>query len=110
MIAWRSLPDSDVDNSGVVRFERAPSGRGTMVRAEIRYSPPGGRLGAGVAKLLGEEPGQQVRDDLRRFKQIMEVGEVVQSDSSIHWMPHPAQPPAEPPARARGATAGRSRP
>jgi len=110
LIAWRSLPNSDVDNSGMVRFEPAPSGRGTLVRAVIRYSPPGGALGAGLAKLLGEEPGQQAQDDLRRFKQIMEVGEVVQSDASIHWMPHPAQPPEEPLTRARGATAGRSRP
>jgi uncharacterized membrane protein len=109
LIAWRSLPDSDIDNSGLVRFESAPGGRGTVVTAVIRYSPPGGALGATVAKLLGREPGQQVRDDLRRFKQIMEVGEVVQSDASIHSMPHSAQPPEELPARARSATAGRPR-
>jgi uncharacterized membrane protein len=103
LIAWRSLEGSDVDNQGVVRFERAPGNRGTIVRVEIEYNPPGGIIGATIAKLFGKEPGQQVQDDLRRFKQLIETGEVVQSDASIHWAPHPAQPPA----RVRGAAAGR---
>jgi uncharacterized membrane protein len=100
LIAWRSLEGSDVDNSGRVEFEPAPGGRGTILRVNIQYNPPGGAIGAGIAKLLGKEPGQQVQDDLRRFKQIMETGEVVQSDASIHSLPHPAQPPQ----RARGAS------
>jgi uncharacterized membrane protein len=92
LIAWRSLEGADVENSGVVRFERAPGGRGTEVRVEIVYNPPGGILGAGIAKLFGEEPGQQIKGDLFRFKQVMETGEVVHSDASIHRGMHPAQP------------------
>jgi len=93
-IAWRSLEGADVDNSGSVSFERASGGRGTVVRVELEYAPPGGAVGALFAKLFGEEPGQQIDDDLRRFKQIIEVGEVVKSDASIHPGMHPAQPPA----------------
>lgn len=92
LIAWRSLEGADVENSGVVRFESAPGGRGTEVRVEIVYNPPGGVLGAGIAKLFGEEPGQQIKGDLYRFKQVMETGEVVHSDASIHRGMHPAQP------------------
>ena len=82
VVAWRSLPGADVDNSGSVRFTPAPAGRGTEVRVRLRYAVPGGRLGATVARLLGEEPHQQVEDDLRRFKQVLETGEVVRSDGS----------------------------
>ena len=71
-------------NSGTVRFIRAPGGRGTEVHVELRYDPPAGALGATIAKLCGEEPAQQVDGDLRRFKQVMETGEVVHSDASIH--------------------------
>ncbi|HYC31659.1 MAG TPA: SRPBCC family protein [Gemmatimonadales bacterium] len=95
LIAWRSLPDSTVPNSGQVRFVDAPGNRGTEVHLELHYDPPAGRLGALVAKLFGEEPGQQVTDDLSRFKQVMEVGEVVHSDASIHRRMHSAQPPEE---------------
>lgn len=95
MIAWRSLPGSEVDNSGCVRFERATGGRGTVVTVELQYSPPAGALGAMFAKLMGQDPGQQIAHDLRSLKQIMEVGEVVNSDASIHDSMHPAQPPAQ---------------
>jgi uncharacterized membrane protein len=95
LIAWRSLPDSEVPNSGTVRFRDAPRGRGTEVIVELRYRPPGGRLGALIAKLFGEEPSQQVKGDLRRLKQVMEIGEIVHSDASIHRGPHPAQPPED---------------
>jgi uncharacterized membrane protein len=95
LIAWRSLPDSQVPNSGSVRFREAPGGRGTEVIVNLRYQPPGGRLGAVIAKLFGEEPSQQVKGDLRRFKQVMELGEIVHSDASIHRGPHPAQPPED---------------
>ena len=95
LIAWRSLPDASVPNSGSVRFKDAPGDRGTEVRVELRYQPPGGKLGAWVAKLFGEEPEQQVKGDLRRFKQVMEVGEIVHSDASIHSGPHPASPPED---------------
>lgn len=92
LIAWRSVKGADVDNSGSVRFKPAPGGRGTEVHVEIEYTPPGGVIGATVAKLFGEEPSQQVDGDLRRFKQVMETGEVVRSDASIHSSSHPAQP------------------
>ena len=95
LIAWRSLPGADVDNSGSVRFRPAPGGRGTEVRVEMQYEPPGGVIGSTIAKLFGEEPGQQVQEDLRRFKQVMETGEIVHSEASIHRGPHPAQPPAD---------------
>jgi uncharacterized membrane protein len=73
LIAWRSLAGSDVDNAGSVHF--TPDGPGTLVRVVLSYDPPAGRVGAAVAKLLGEEPGSQVEDDLRRFKQVVEAGE-----------------------------------
>ena len=75
-IAWRSLPGSTVKSMGNVLFEDAPGGRGTVVTVEMEYNPPAGSLGAAFAKLFGEEPGQQLRDDLRHFKQMMETGEV----------------------------------
>jgi uncharacterized membrane protein len=94
MITWRSLPGSEVDNTGSVRFLPAPGGRGTEIRVELEYDPPGGRLGAKVAKLFGEAPEQQVASDLRRLKQVLETGEVVHSDASIHRGMHPARPAA----------------
>jgi len=95
LIAWRSVGEADVENQGVVRFTRAAGGRGTEVHVELRYDPPAGKLGALVAKLFGEEPNGQVAGDLRRFKQVLETGEVVHSDASLHRGPHPAQPPKE---------------
>ena len=93
-LAWRSLPGADVDNEGSVEFERAPGGRGTVVHVELRYDPPGGVVGATIAKLFGKEPSQQVQEDLRAFKQVMEVGEVVLSDSTAKgW--GAAQPPTD---------------
>ena len=83
LIGWRSIGETDsVKNVGSVRFTPAPGGRGTEVRVELFYDPPGGKLGATIAKLFGEEPGQQVADDLRRLKQVLEVGEVVRSAAS----------------------------
>jgi uncharacterized membrane protein len=80
LIAWRSLEGADVDSVGYVRFERAPGGRGTIVKVEMRYSPPAGRFGATVAKLLGAGPEWKIKDDLRRFKQLMEVGEIITTE------------------------------
>ncbi|MES2535701.1 MAG: SRPBCC family protein [Pseudomonadota bacterium] len=76
LLAWHSVEGADVDNAGTVRFERAPGGRGTIVLVELQYSPPGGKAGAFIARLLGEEPAQQIDDDLRHFKQLIETGEV----------------------------------
>jgi uncharacterized membrane protein len=93
-IEWRSLPGADVDNSGIVRFVPAPGGRGTEVHVELSYGAPFGEIGRALAKLLGREPGQQARSDLRRLKQVLETGSVVHSDASIHRGPHPARPPS----------------
>ncbi len=99
VIAWRSLPGADIANEGSVRFTPAPGDRGTEVRVRLRYDLPGGRAGALVARVLGEEPHQQVEDDLRRFKQVLETGEVVRSEGTPegssarrHLFQHPAQP------------------
>ena len=96
VITWRSLENSDVDNAGAVRFERATGGRGTIVKVNIEYNPTAGALGAMVAKLFGEEPEQQLDDDLRRFKQVMELGEVVVSDGTLFGTGYMAQRPAQP--------------
>jgi len=98
VITWRSLENSDVDNAGAVRFERAPGGRGTIVKVNFQYNPIGGVLGAAVAKLFGEEPNQQLDDDLRRFKQVLEVGEVVVSDATLLGTGYMEQRPAQPPS------------
>ncbi len=74
LIAWRSLPGSDIPNAGSVHFRAAPGGGGTEVRVVLSYEPPAGRLGDVVARLLGEAPSQQIADDLRRFKQVIEAG------------------------------------
>jgi uncharacterized membrane protein len=82
VIAWRSVEEASVANAGKVRFDPAPGGHGTEIRVDMRYAAPGGVVGTTVAKLMGEEPQQQVEDDLRRFKQVIEAGEVVRSDAS----------------------------
>lgn len=91
-IAWRSLEGASVPNRGAVRFVPGPNGRGTVVTVELKYEPPGGALGAAIAKLFGEEPSQQIAGDLRRLKQVLETGSVVHSDASIHRGLHPARP------------------
>ncbi len=80
LIAWRSLEGADVDNAGSVRFEPATDGRGTVVRVSLKYDPPGGLLGSAFAKLFGEEPSQQIEEDLRRFKQVMEAGDTLTTE------------------------------
>lgn len=80
LIAWRSLEGAQIPNAGSVRFEKAPDSRGTEVKVSLEYAPPAGKLGAFVAKLFGEEPERQIEEDLRRFKQLMETGEMAWSD------------------------------
>jgi uncharacterized membrane protein len=95
-IGWKSVEGStSVPNRGVVRFAPAPGDRGTEVTVELKYEPPAGALGAAFAKLFGEEPSQQIAGDLRRLKQVLETGEVVHSDASIHKGMHPARPTAD---------------
>ncbi len=81
LIAWESAEGADVRNAGRVEFLDAAPGRGTMVRATITYDPPGGVVGAWIAKLLQREPNVQTRRDLRRLKQFLETGEVTSSAS-----------------------------
>ena len=76
VISWRSLPGADVDTAGSVHFEEQPYGRGTDVRVELKYDPPAGKVGAAIAALFGKSPEKQIREDLRRFKQILETGEI----------------------------------
>jgi uncharacterized membrane protein len=76
VIAWSSVEGSGVQNTGRVDFRDAPGGRGTEVTATIAYAPPAGGLGKIVAKLFQREPKVQARQDLRRFKQLMEAGEI----------------------------------
>jgi uncharacterized membrane protein len=75
-IAWASEDGADVPNSGRVDFRDAPGQRGTWVTATILYNPPGGVIGKIIAKMFQREPAIQARRDLRRFKQLMETGEI----------------------------------
>lgn len=76
-IEWRSLPGSDIDHHGAVRFAAASGNRGTFVKVEMVYDPPGGWFGGGVAKLFGRAPEQQIHEDLHRLKELMETGEII---------------------------------
>lgn len=78
-IAWASEEGADVANSGRVEFRDAPGGRGTWVSVTILYDPPGGVIGKVIAKMFQREPAIQARRDLRRFKQLMETGEIATS-------------------------------
>ena len=82
LIAWRTLPGAEVMHSGIVGFVAAPGDRGAEVHVDIEYAPPAGKAGSIIAKLFGAEPELQVRDDLRRLKQVMETGEVVRSEGT----------------------------
>jgi uncharacterized membrane protein len=95
-IAWRSLEGASVANRGAVRFEPAPGSRGTELRVELFYEVPGGRAAQLIGKLFGEEPEQQITEDLRRLKQILETGEIaVGSDVAYRRQtPQPAEPVA----------------
>jgi uncharacterized membrane protein len=76
LLGWRSVKGADVENAGTVRFTPAPGGAGTIVQVQMRYQPPAGRAGALIARLMGEEPSLQIKQDLRRFKQLIETGEI----------------------------------
>jgi uncharacterized membrane protein len=92
LIRWRALPSAELSHSGTVRFTRAPGGKGTEVHVEMHVDPPRRWLGRSAARLLARGIESQMAGDLRRFKQVMETGEVVHSDASIHPGKHPAQP------------------
>ncbi len=91
-IAWRSDDGSRLEASGEVRFRPAPGGRGTEILFEARIRTPGGELGNKIAGLFSDALGQKVQNDLRRAKQLIELGEIVKSDDSIVNGPNPAQP------------------
>jgi uncharacterized membrane protein len=81
VLAWASTEDADIKNTGLIEFRDAPPGRGSEVTATIVYDPPGGDLGKLIAKLFQREPKIQARHDLRRFKQLMETGEISTSEA-----------------------------
>lgn len=81
LLAWESVEGADIKNTGRIEFRDAPPGRGTEVTATIVYDPPGGDLGKLIAKLFQKEPKIQARRDLRRFKQLMETGEISTSEA-----------------------------
>lgn len=98
-IRWRSVERATVPNSGCVRFVPVAGGHATEVRVDLEFSVPGGMFGSAVAKVFGEHPQQQICDDLRRFKQVIETGEIARSDGSPQGtsirqqlMQRPAQP------------------
>lgn len=84
LISWRSTPGSKVATAGSVRFQRAPGDRGTEVYAELSYNPPAGQLGAVIAWLTGSDPKTEIREDLRNFKRVMEIG----SSPTTEGQPH----------------------
>lgn len=75
-LAWRSVDGSEIENAGEVRFEDAPGGRGTVLHIHITYQPPAGELGAAAARLLNPAFEQMIKEDVRRFKYLMEAGEI----------------------------------
>ena len=100
LISWQTLPGAAISNQGGVRFREAPGGRGTEVSLDIVYSQPAGLAGGLVATLLGEHPQQQVSEDLRRFKQVIETGAVISSGPPSAETPA-GQQPSFPPAPAQ---------
>ena len=80
VIGWKSIEGSDVVSAGSVNFDDVGGDRGTRVTVRLQYSPPGGKVGAMIAKLMGRDPATEIREDLRRFKQIIETGEVATNE------------------------------
>jgi uncharacterized membrane protein len=94
LIAWRSLPGSDVDSAGSVRFKDAPGGRGTEVVVVLQYNPPTGLVGATAAKLLGRDPETEIESDLFRLKQFLETGEIATTEDQPKGPVKSARKPA----------------
>ena len=80
IIAWRSVSGSEVSNRGVVQFQQATAGRGTVISVDLVYKPPAGAVGAAVATLTGRSPAKEIREDLRHLKQVMETGETATTE------------------------------
>ena len=83
-IAWRSLPGSDIHTAGSVEFRPDPQNRGTFVTAEVHYRDPLGAVGRSLTTLLGKHPEFMVREDLRRFKALLEAGEAPTTAGQTH--------------------------
>jgi uncharacterized membrane protein len=88
LIAWRSLPGSQVDTAGSVHFAEQPAGRGTKVTVSLKYNPPGGKIAASLAWLFGGGIEQEIAEDLRRFKQMMETGEIATTEGQPSGRKH----------------------
>jgi uncharacterized membrane protein len=84
LITWSSVEGADIDNSGFVEFKPLSCDRGTAVTVGIKYDSPAGTVGDAIAKLFGESPEQQIADDLRRFKMLMETGEIATTEGQPH--------------------------
>jgi uncharacterized membrane protein len=104
LIAWRTVGISELSGRGTVEFRAAPGGRGAEVHADMQFDPPGGPVGAKLARLFRDVPGIKLENNLNLLKQILETGEIVRSDASVHTGPHPGQPPG---MRQSGGRAGR---
>ncbi len=89
-LTWRSLPGGDLDHEGEVTFQEVPGGRGTVVTVGLRYAPPGARFGAALAGLMGHAPNRTLREDLRRFKQLVETGEIATTEGQPSGRTAPA--------------------
>jgi uncharacterized membrane protein len=84
VIGWRSLPGSDILTAGSVNFDRVRAGTATQITVTLQYAPPAGRLGKVIAQILGDEPSQTIREDLRRLKWILEGGEIPRANELQH--------------------------
>ncbi len=80
LIAWTSVEGAEINHSGFIRFQNATGGRGTEVKVVMEYVPPGGAIANLISKIFGESPEQQIGDDLARFKQLMEAGEIATTE------------------------------
>ncbi len=107
MVGWRSLEGADIANAGYVRFEKASGGRGTVVRVALQYNPPAGKFGAAISTVLGERPEGLIEEALRKFRQLMETGEIptALSKKKMPRSPEPVEmasedsfPASDPPA------------
>jgi uncharacterized membrane protein len=84
-IGWSSLPDSLIDNAGKVRFQDSSDGNGTLVDVVISYRPPAGGFGGGIAHILNPVFKNMVDNDVRNFKQYMDIdgGEPTASEEPV---------------------------
>jgi uncharacterized membrane protein len=80
-LAWTSSMQELAEATASVRFAQAPGDHGTELHVELLEDPPAGKLGEMALKLTGSEPLAKAKDELRRFKQKLETGEIPRSDA-----------------------------